>query len=188
MIAYRITDYMVPLNIMSDKSISDVIYEDGYKFNIPDVINNIWIGIHDAEFGTFACYKIEPSSRVLWQVHAMVPKRFRNVSMDCSILTLRWCCDNIPNMNILVCYIPSMFTNVMRHVESLGFSLNGILNESFAKNGSVVDQYIYSISKQTIKDIYYDEETDTKEDTGPFSGELPEVQEEGDGCREDSPA
>jgi hypothetical protein len=148
--AYRITDYMIPAAILQQSDIADNIYEDGASFVVPDVVNEFWIGILFRN-RTIACYRFHNMSRLTWQVHARVLPEFRNkYGISSSIQALKWMSGHVQDINIICAFIPVVHSNVAKHAHCVGMKLKGILNDSYLKDGKIVDQMIYGITKGEI--------------------------------------
>ena len=152
--AYRITDFLVPMSILGNKKIASEIYEDGAEIDqIPDLINQVWVGVKFNEEDA-ACYQVHQMSRLVWQLHARVLPEYRlKYANKISQTALVWCAKNIPDLERIVCLVPKCHRNVILHARRVGLTCEGLIRNSYLKNGSVYDTTIYSISKDKILEM-----------------------------------
>lgn len=144
-VVYRITDFMTPIVILENPIISRDIHEDGASREFPNVVDEFWIGVAETGF-TFGCFRVHPMSRTVWQIHARILPNYRSRYAEISAkLALKWCFDNIPDIQIIICLVPQAHKNVDLFVRRVGFSKVGTLEKSYLKNGKLVDIKIYQI-------------------------------------------
>lgn len=148
--AYRITDYKEALYVLSDVSIESVIYEDGYRFQMPDLIKDIYVGVK-VKGELAACYRMEQKTTALWQLHANVLKQFRREhSIDITKAVLRFYIDHVPGFEVSMSWVPLVHPNVIAHVEKFDVEITGIIKNAYRKNGKLVDVMIYTMSRENI--------------------------------------
>lgn len=136
---------------MNDKKIAADIYEDGFCFQIPDLINEFWVGI-DMQGSTIGCYRLHQMGAILWQIHAMILPKFRKeFSLDASTLVLRWAAHNIEDLERVVCFVPKIHSNVAVHAKTVGLIHEGTIKDSFLRKSKIVDQEIYGIGRKEIE-------------------------------------
>lgn len=149
---FRITDYAIPLAILRAPAIQATIGEDGAAPMMPNVINEYWVGV--VAGGKLAgCYRLHQLNGVCWQVHAFIlPDYRREWSMKASKALLKWAVDSIEDLNKIICEVPAIYPNVIKHVEAQGFTWEGCNRGSFRKHGEIVDQIRFGITKEEITD------------------------------------
>lgn len=97
-------------------------------------------------------------SCVLFSVHANVIKRDRAVSKKSARDALLWVFNNTDCMKVYA-HVSSTFKNVCRFTESMGFVVEGVLTKSLLRDGALLDQTIYGLTKQDfMKDVKHKQE------------------------------
>lgn len=149
---FRITDYAMVLRILLDPVISDNIYEDGASLSVPDVVNEYWLGIEkDGE--VIGCYRLTSFTGAACIVHAFILPKFRkNYSVQAAYEATQWAFDNIRNLNTIIAHVPVVHRNVIWYIESLNWEKIGVIKESFRRDGALVDQALYQITKEKFKE------------------------------------
>lgn len=151
--AYRITDFAVPMHILSNPVIANAIYEDGIRDIIPNVVDEFWVGIRLDDI-TFACFRVHQMTSVMWQIHArVIPKYRKQYSRKSARLALRWCSDNIWGLRTITCMVPKCHRDVALFVRRVGFSFCGTIQESYLKNEILVGTDIFSMNIDKIKKL-----------------------------------
>lgn len=151
--AYRITDFIIPMHILSNPAIANAIYEDGSHDIIPNVVDEYWIGIKQ-DNKTFACFRVHQMTSVMWQIHArVIPQYRREYSRRAAYLALKWSADNIKSLRTVVCMVPKCHRDVALFVRRVGFNFCGTIQESYKKNNILVGTDIFSINIDKIKEL-----------------------------------
>lgn len=152
--AYRITDFAIPMRIISDPVISEAIHEDGADhYQIPNVIDEFWIGVRINGF-TFACFRVHQMTKVSWQIHARVlPEYRKGYSRKAAILSLKWCHDHIDHLRTVVCLVPKIHRDVALFVRRIGFEFCGTVRQSYVKNNDLMNTEIFSINTDRIQEL-----------------------------------
>lgn len=151
--AYRITDFVIPMKILSNPTIAKDIYEDGSHDIIPNVVDEYWVGIRQYDL-TFACYRIHQMTSVMWQIHARVIPQYRKpYSRKASCLALKWCAENIKGIRTITCMVPKCHRDVMLFVRRIGFHFCGTIQDSYVKNQLLVGTDIFSINVDKIRKL-----------------------------------
>lgn len=149
--AFRLTDFTIPLAVISNEKIASVIYEDNTPQAIPDVVNQFWIGITTGT-DLVGCYQVEQKGQVLWQGHAHVlPEYRKEYSLEATKTAMRWCAENIPGLNTIICHIPTAHPNVVEHVLKAGMRKVGTIPQCYLFRGELVDIVILTITKEDIE-------------------------------------
>ncbi len=143
--AERIYDVQVCMAVM--RSMWDEISEDGVSEYIPDVINEFWVAIL-ADGVLVGMYRIHRVMLVCYQIHAFMVDRSHKSSGEC---ILRWCMDNIDDMEKLIAEIPDLYPNVYNFTKNQGFKDEGVNRLSFSKNGKIHDMYRLGMTRQEIE-------------------------------------
>ena len=135
---------------LQDRTITEEIYEDSAYFVIPDIIKEYWIGTFIDE-KIIGLYQIQARGAILHEIHARILPQYRKkYSLKSSQYVVRWAFDMIPNINVLMAYVPTAHTNVAKHAQDVGFQYCGVIRNSYMKNGKMCDQEIYSLTKEDI--------------------------------------
>lgn len=143
----RITDLAIPLRILSNEIIASEIYEDGAKLDVPDIVYEYWVSA-SLENDVIGCYRIHSMGAVLWQIHARILPGYRQRwAIKASKKLLIWAAENIPNIQLLMCFVPICHKNVAMHCKQVGFRRCGTLPDSYIRNAKLIDQDIYAIDK-----------------------------------------
>lgn len=150
---FRITDFMIPLIILQNEQIASVIYEDGATLQIPDVVNEFWLG---AKVGNnvIGCYQFNPVSAVVWEIHIRIlPQYRRDFSIEASKGAIRWAFENIPGLHKVIGYVPEIYEHAANHCVNIGMKQEAYLAESFLLQGKIIGQKLFSITCREIGEI-----------------------------------
>lgn len=146
----RITDYSIPLTILSDETIASEIHEDGSILTVPDIVSEYWLSVHFENY-IIGCYRLHPMGAVTWQIHARILPRYRQVfAVRSTKAVFKWAVNNIPDLSLIMCFVPQIHTNVAMHCKQVGMHQAGCLEQSYIKNKSLMDQDLFSITKEKI--------------------------------------
>lgn len=151
--AYRITDFVIPLSILTNPAIANSIYEDGDHDIVPNVVDEFWVGVRK-NGTTFGCFRVHQMTSVMWQIHArIIPCYRRKYSRIAANLALRWCAENIKSLRTITCMVPKCHRDVALYVRRVGFSFCGCIQESYKKNDLLVGTDIFSINIEKINTL-----------------------------------
>lgn len=142
----RIYDYTLAMATMNEMW-SD-ISEDGAECYTPDLLNEWWIGLY---FGDtyIGMYRIHQLTSACYQGHVFMLPKHRRHSVDAGHAIMGWSVDNLPGLEKMIVEVPECFENVIRFVESLGFTEQGYNSHSYKKNG-LIGTYQYGITKNDM--------------------------------------
>lgn len=147
----RLTDFHLALMILQDEVISGEIYEDGSSLVVPDLVGEYWLSafIDDDLMG---CYRVHGMGAVLWQIHARIYPQFRQKwAIKTTKAAFVWCVKNIPNLEKIMCFVPSAHKNVDLHAIQVGMSRVGTLENSYLKDKRLIGQAIFEIDRAKIE-------------------------------------
>lgn len=150
MIASRVFDPEVVKSILLRPEIVATIAEDGADDFEPDMERNIWLLMKsgDVEVGV---YQIERINSITVQIHANVlPEHRKPHSKATGRAALDWVMQNLPEIHKIIAIIPTLYPNVRDFTLSFGFKVEGVLRESYPKNGAIYDQWILGITRPEI--------------------------------------
>lgn len=139
--------YDVKLIIKTLSCLWDNISEDGSDINIPDVLNEYYIAVYDGE-NYCGVARVYPIGRLLFEGHIFLIKREN--SEECGRALLRWCKDNINEMEKLSCRIPDCFDNVKDFVKKIGFKSYSHIDNCYLHKKQVIGVEGFLISKEEI--------------------------------------
>ena len=143
---FRITDFMLPMIILQNEQIAAVIYEDGAKLDIPDVVNQFWIGAKTEE-NVIGCFQFNQVSAIVWEIHIRILPQFRkDYAIKASKGALNWAFCNIPNLHKIIGYVPDVYKHAVAHCEAIGMKQEAYLAESFLLKGEIIGQHYFSIT------------------------------------------
>lgn len=80
---------------------------------------------------------------MLWECHSAVLPKFRKSSLEYATQALGWLRSNT-NAKRLMTYVPEGNQRAANLAEAMGFCLDGMIPKSFAKDGTLINQLIYS--------------------------------------------
>ena len=147
---FRITDFMIPLLILQNERIAAVIYEDGAKLQIPDVVNQFWVGAK-ANDKVIGCYQFNHVSAVVWEIHIRILPQYRkDYSIEASKGALKWAFENIPNLHKIIGYVPEVYKHAAQHCLNIGMKQEAYLAESFLLQGEIIGQKYFSITHREM--------------------------------------
>lgn len=145
----RLTDYAVVLAILQDPEIEAAIYEDTAELTMPDIAWEYWLGAY-RNGKILGCYRVHKMGAILYQIHIRILPKHRVKSVEITKAALKWCAENIEDLETIVGYIPTAFPYGVKHVKACGFEYAGHIPNSYLRKGKVVGQDIYTISKEII--------------------------------------
>lgn len=148
---FRITDFTIPYFILKNEQIASVICEDGGRIDIPNVVDEFWVGAAIEE-GIIGCYQFNYVSAVVWEMHIRILPQFRHqYALDASKGALAWAFDNIAGINKIIGYVPEVYEKAAAHCENIGMKQEAYLAESFLLNGEIIGQKYYSITEKEFR-------------------------------------
>ena len=146
-----ITDYTIALGLV-EHCWYEISEDDAPKY-IPDVINEIWVGLHNGD-NLVGGYRIHQINGVCYQGHAfMIPEYRKQYSVEGCITTLKYITETIPGLQKLIASTPAKFKNVMHFLEKIGFKEEGVNRLSYRKDGKIWDVVNYGLTLDEIKEV-----------------------------------
>jgi RimJ/RimL family protein N-acetyltransferase len=106
------------------------------------VVNEHAIYLRPEEGG--ACFLFHPHTRIVWEVHSAVLPEYREHSLEYVTACAEWLRQNTP-CKCLLTRIPKGNVRARRLAEAVGMRLQGILPNSFLKDGRLIDQAILTM-------------------------------------------
>ena len=150
MIVERTFDADLIKSVLLRQEIKATIAEDGVDEFEPDLEGDIWLVMRDET--VIAVYQLERVNAIMLQIHANVlPEHRKKHSKDTGRAALDWILDNLPEIHKIVAYIPVIYPNVRDFTASFGFQIEGVLTQSYLKNGVVHDQWVMGITRQELE-------------------------------------
>lgn len=148
---YRLTDFILPLHILQHEKIASVIYEDGAVLQIPDLVNEFWVGVNVND-QLIGCYQFNQVSAVVWEFHVRIlPKYRKKYSLEATIKAFRWATDNINGLNKIYGYVPEVFVSAAAHCEKVGMKKEAFIEGSYLWKGKIIGQIFFSITVEEIR-------------------------------------
>ena len=66
---------------------------------------------------------------------------------------LKWAAKHIPKLYKIMGYVPSIYPNIQKHLEAVGFKKEGTLTDSYLRDGNICDRISYGINKDEIAQL-----------------------------------
>lgn len=147
--AERTFDIALVWQIINHPEIMECISEDGLNQHNPDVIREFWVAIFNDQ-DVIGIYNIHQIYSKTWQIHAHILPQHRDYAKESGRVILRWALGHI-QFNKLQAIIPDLYPNVYHFTLGQGFKDEGLMRESYFKNGDLYDQHILGISRDEIE-------------------------------------
>lgn len=137
-------------NIVTHDSIWEWVSDDGaikenYKVQLGDGL--VWLAVIDDEevIGAFFLHQI---NYITWQVHVcMLPKAYGRKALKAASLMLEWIFGNSMCMKV-VAHIQVKNIKAISYAKRIGFIEEGVCKNSILKNGELVDQKMFGLTKE----------------------------------------
>jgi hypothetical protein len=129
------------------KKIWDEISEDNAPDFVPDVWGEYWIGVYEND-ELSGMYRIHQLNGVTYQLHALMIERAN--AKESGRMILRWCADNIEDMQKIIAEIPVIYPNVYHFALGQGLQDEGLNRASFLKRGEIHDAHRLGITRGEI--------------------------------------
>jgi hypothetical protein len=146
---YRITDFAVAISILEDSVIKSEIYEDTAEFIVPDLVNEYWLAAAHRGI-VLGCYRLHSMGAVLWQFHCRILPQHRRFAQPASLAFFKWCVENVKKLETIIGFVPKGFKRARMHAVRIGMKQVGTLPNSYLKDGHVIDQEVFAITKEKI--------------------------------------
>lgn len=131
----RTLDAGICIEILTNEDIFKDISEDGATFNDLkiDVIKDTWLSIC-TETELIGCIQFKSKYSKCYESHIhILPEYRKEHSKNAGIEIIKWCEKELSG-SVLYTEVPAMCKNVIRYLESFGFSHAGTLKDVFLKN------------------------------------------------------
>lgn len=135
------------LSLMHDESIWDHISDDNsVKQNSIDGRMNFLIAENDdsEKVGFFA---LKPINSICYEIHTVMSKKAWGMSIKYTAEVLAFAFNELGLLSIIT-LIPEGNTRARSLAERSGLTMYGYLEQSFLKNGELIGQYIFGVSKE----------------------------------------
>jgi len=130
----RLWNYQVVGQTIS--AVWDEISEDNAPPYMPDLINEIYVGLFvDDEY--IGMYRFHQHTSVMWEGHVFMLPDHRKHSIAGGFAIQKWIIENLPGIQKMIVYVPECFTNVIAFVEQIGLKKQGYNAGSHTNTGVV---------------------------------------------------
>lgn len=147
----RLTDYLLPMQVLVKSGIYPAAFEDGVDLSLPDLINEFYLGAF-ADEGLIGFYRVQQMGKHLYQAHANILTGYRRkYAISASEAALQYVAEKIEGFETLIAMIPAPFEAVQKHVQAIGLKFIGAIPNGFKKQGEFVDIHLFAITKKEIK-------------------------------------
>jgi len=148
---FRITDFALAFNTISEPQIAAAICEDDTNPRIPDVVNEFWIGANvDGKY--IGCWRLHQVNMSTWWIHIFILPYARKQGLDLIVSdqVMEWYLHNVPGLNVIMAAIPVIYENVHKHIMAQGAVVIGKLPGSFLKGGEYHDMWVYADTRDNM--------------------------------------
>jgi RimJ/RimL family protein N-acetyltransferase len=134
----------------------DNVCEDGHTIDewdpTPDSCG--WFKIND-----WGLYSLHAANKTTLEMHAFIRPKYRKQYSDQSgILILNYILNELPDRyKKVITEVPAIYPNVKDFCLRHGFQLEGTNRLSHQKNGVLVDQWMFGITRDEIKAVLNDQ-------------------------------
>ncbi len=137
-------------SVLTNPVILKAISEDGAQLKNIDIKNETWVSIKKKDT-TIGIYNLVPLNAITMEVHAHVlPEYRKEYSMRTSRIFYKWFLGNTDRLK-LIAIVPLIHKNVQNFLISNKFTVEGINRKSFIKNGEIMDQIMFGITRKEIE-------------------------------------
>jgi len=143
----RTHDMSVVQPILAHPSIFPHIHDDGFTEAAPiDHEGLYWLLVEeDKPLGVFL---VHAHNTACYEVHTcLLPETWGRSSLEAAQLVGRWIFENTPCQK-LITHVPESNRLAKKFAIRSGFTLEGINRASFLRDGVLLDQFLFGITKQ----------------------------------------
>lgn len=152
--AIRTMDIKTIHNIVTRPDIWATVAEDGQRKQefYPDVEGECWLTLV-ADDTIIGVYNLHVHNAITLEIHAHVYPEFRKrYSRHTCLAVFQWIMDNAKEYQKVVASIPAIYPNVIAFAEMMRFKHEGTNRLSYLKDGQIVDQELYGITRTEIEE------------------------------------
>ena len=153
MIAYRSLDHELIKSVMTNPVIAKNICEDGQHISQFDsnLSSDVWVIVLDENTAICACSFLKVSSEC-YEVHINILPANRHERKAIIKILYKWIIDNL-TQNKLTTKIPTCYPHIKLFCLSIGFEKEGVNRDSYIKNGELLSQDLFGITRDKIKEV-----------------------------------
>ena len=151
MICERTHDELMIREVLDNPEISDRITEDGMTMEDVeiDTKRECWLAVHaDGLVGVFC---LLPMSKSSVEIHVHILKECRKEHSVSSLLEVFKFILTTSYVKVTA-IIPVIYQDVIGFAKKMGFTEEGCNRKSYRKNGQLIDQYYFGITRDEIVD------------------------------------
>lgn len=145
----RTFDVDLAYAIATTPDIWDTIAEDGQDpaGYVPDVESACYLVVRE-DGKLIGLYIFRRVNAITTEIHPMVlPKHRKQYSIAASKAVIAWFWENAPWCQKIIGWVPTLYPNVRKHGEAVGFELEGTNVQSYMKGGEVYDQWLLGLMR-----------------------------------------
>ena len=135
--------------LVTTPEIWDTVAEDGRDpiAYAPDFDSTCYLAVTvDGE--TVALYSLSRLNRVMMDIHPHVlPEHRKEYSMESCRKVVEWVWGNAPWCQKIIGWVPTIYPNVRNFAIANGFVREGLVTDSYLKNGKIHDQWIFGLKR-----------------------------------------
>jgi len=145
----RTFDLALAFAIITVPDIWETVAEDGMTQDeyVPDVHTTCWLSVYNDNKFVGMCI-VRRINAITAEVHPMIlPKYRKEYSIAAGKAFIEWIWENVTWCKKLIGWIPTLYPNVKKYGEALGFELEGTNVQSYLKDGEVYDQWLVGLMR-----------------------------------------
>lgn len=145
----RTFDVALAYAVVTSPDIWSTIAEDGQTpaEYVPDVQTACWLTVYD-DSKLVGLYILRRVNAITAEIHPMVlPKYRKQYSIAASKAVIGWFWEKAPWCRKIIGWVPTLYPNVRKHGEAIGFQIEGTNVQSYLKDGEVHDQWLLGLTR-----------------------------------------
>lgn len=117
-----------------------------------DVNSEVWLAIYTKQNELAGFYYLHPFSSVGIIAHANIhPDHRKTLSKRAGAAVMTYILHEFEDVQKVITYVPEIYPNVIKYVESCGMIREGVNRKSYRKNGQIVDLICYGITRNELR-------------------------------------
>ena len=133
--------------ILADEELFSRVAEDGLTFENYEVpLDKLHLGIW-VDHTLIGFWTVYSENSTTFNIHCHILKQFREHSVEAGEVFLNYMFTKFDGMQKLNAKIPEIYPDVCTYIKKFGFKQEGVDRKSINKNGSLVDRYLFGLTR-----------------------------------------